>query len=114
MKYIKKFENNRFKYKKGDKVIGVNVKTTHDIKKYVENNVGTIIDIDDLEHSFYYIVKYDSVNSDIRSRMSSTSYQYRLPEDKCAFPLHEEEIRLATPKEIELQKIKPNTDKYNL
>jgi hypothetical protein len=46
--------------------------------------------------------------------MSSTSYQYRLPEDKCAFPLHEEELRLATPKEIETQQIKNITNKYNL
>ena len=114
MKYIKKYENYRFEFKKGDKVIGVDVPITPDIKKHVENNVGTIIDIDDLGHSFYYIVKYDSVNSDTRSRMSSTSNQYRLPEDKCAFPLHENELRFATLEEIENQEIKNNSNEYNL
>lgn len=114
MKYIKKFENNRFKYKKGDQVMGVDVPITPGIKEYVENNVGTIIDIDDLEHTFYYIIKYDYVDKNMRSRMSSTSNQYRLPEDKAAFPLHEEEIRLATKQEIEIQKFKPQANKYNL
>jgi len=114
MRYIKKFEENRFKFKEGDKVIGVDVKVTDELCTYLENNVGTIIDIDDYITGYYYIVKYEYVKSNIRIEMESTSEEYNISKNDGAFPLHEEELRLATHSEIEIQELKKETDKYNL
>ena len=114
MKYIKKFENIRFKYKKGDHVIGIDVKVVDELCKYLENNVGVIMDIDESVDNYYYIVKYKDVSPSIRIHMQYSTNIYKLSERDGAFPLHEEELRLATPKEIELQKIKPSAYKYNL
>jgi len=97
MRYLNNFEG----FKVGDYIIGHNPRYTGKIRVFLENNVGKIINI---KNGFYHI-KYEVV--------PQFATEYTVIDGKL-FALFNDEIRRATPEEIENQKVKNAIGKYNL
>jgi len=131
MKYIKSFEQTNTRddltLNVGDhvKIIkkGIpDVDIYKSIVDFLNDNVGIIcsIELNNYDPNIYYFynVKYDNVPDDLfkftRYMGSDSQMRDGLKEQGEIFTADENEIRLATPKEIELQKLKKVSNKYNL
>lgn len=108
MKYLKFFEKYISKFKVGDHVIANSNEYYKPIVDFLNNNVGIIsgIHTKNTFELYYFDVKYDNIPEDI--------IQFTKNIDGKTFVVYEKELRLATEEEIQIQKIKKSTNKYNL
>lgn len=90
------------KFKKGDLVIAINLHTEDILlKNYLENTVGRIINNININKKLYYEVYYKNVPIKVLSNFWMDDI----------FTYSENEIRLATPEEIEMFY---NINKFNI
>jgi len=118
MKYLKRFESQNNKFKIGDNVI-INTedrRTYQEIIDFLDNNVGVVIDFELDDMIYYYDVKYVNVpdNLVMFTRYMGSEPENDLKSEGEVFGGTENELRLATTEEIEMQKIKNASNKYNL
>lgn len=104
MKYLKTYEKHQIKFRKYDYVIAVGLKYANSalLKNYLENNIGQIVYIhtDINSNNTIYEVWYNNVPKELKFEIMDDIYNYS-----------EDEIRLATPEEIDFYQ---NINKYNL
>ena len=111
--FLKKKEKQLYcQYKEGDYVVGVNSRYINELKDYVENNAGLIYHIADgpkYNHVPYIYVKYNK----ILSGESVTPGRLSKHEgDRLMF--FEQELKYATPDQIEQYQLEEYSNKYNI
>lgn len=123
MKYLKKFESintTAKKFQPGDMVkITASEDYVKNIQDFLNNNVGEIYNIEQNKYGedyFFYNIRYNNVPKELfyYTRYMGTFPMGDLKSQGEIFTAVDNDIRLATPEEIEHHKIKINADKYNL
>ena len=132
MKYIKKFEKFNHQFKVGDYVIADKLEFDfEELENYLKNNVGQIEEVRDhplailnlanirtgIAHKVTYVIKYLNIwpLTGPENLKNSIVYCGEMDNNPSGcFALYENEIRLATPEEIEHQLIINDVNKYNL
>jgi len=116
MKYLKTFEN--LKFKVGDYVkIIPNRRIIPEIEEFYENNIGIIYDKErDIDDILFYNIKFENVPEHlaINTRWMGSVPPKGLKKQGEIFIADENELRLATSKEIEEYLLKKDVKKYNL
>ena len=116
---FKLFENINNKFKIGDYVI-INTKDRKNryesIVDFLDNNVGIVEDFEYDKDIYNYDVKYNNVPDDLImfTRYMGSEPKNGLKSEGEIFCGSEDELILATKEEIEIQKIKNKSNKYNL
>ena len=115
MKHIKTFEGlfgfnkKKPKFNTGDYVVAINASYSDEIKNYIENNAGKILNI---SNDGFVTVQYNKI-LDGYLRFNNTNFR---PINSDKMFLHDDasQIRHATTEEIEQYKLEEITKKYNL
>lgn len=114
MKYIKKFEtifDYENKFKIGDYVVILDVDKCGfrpDVKNFLKQTVGQVVEINDKYIQFYHVMF---------NFPTYIAKKYYKDEDPKPMTFNENNLRLATPEEIEkfeIYVLNKETDKYNL
>jgi len=111
MKYLKTFENIK-KFKIGDYVVAINlnyITYDDDIKEYMESIVAKVINVINNTYTENNIfIKYSNQPEELSDYFNSMDGDYII------YILSDNNLRFATPEEIEDYKMKENSNKYNL
>jgi len=111
MKYLKTFEEQKNNINIDDYVVII-LPFNHfkDLSDFFNNNIGKVINkmID------IAIVSFDNVPENIKEYMILYTSDDDISKNKYSYPMKYEYLRLATPEEIEHQKLKNSANKYNL
>lgn len=112
MKYIKTYEIKKPTYKAGDYISAHSLYFIPDeIKNFLRNNVGKLVrmetkpggQIKKTPTKFYY-TKYNNIPDNLRPHFDTLG----------CYALKSDQVSLATQEEIENQKIKDDSTKYNI
>ena len=107
MKYLKKFEQIKKTFEVGDYVIGIIEHNNFaELSDFINNNVGQITSLRDDSA----LVKYLNAPENIKQYC----LVYNDITNACTYMVNYKYLRLATPDEIEHQKLKDSAHKYNL
>ena len=115
---FKIFENWGDQFTEGAFVIAHSLYRTKELKNFLENNVGKLYWIEKVQgvNKIFYNVEYDYVPNELKHlfRHIGTPNNGAKLRRTYMYAFTFGEIRLATPEEIKLQKVKDDANKYNL